>query len=215
MRRIVNLNNVFININERKTANKKELSLSLNNSISDESLIKKGFFNGDILICHDYSLSNNNISMDCGRIKFFDFYRKRLSIKKPSFYAIAVNAIIHLNNEYIILIKRGEDVYCYQNYWDFPAGLIPFGTGLFERLVDCIFNDTGLEKEALSINTQPDFLIQRDEFLLFYYKIQCKLQKEELKSIIRNFDSLLLHKSEIEKFLSKNKNVYPDFLIEV
>lgn len=212
---IKGFNNVFININERNSINQKDILSNLDSDITDESLINKGFFNGDLLICRNYSIDNSNMNMECGKIKFFDFYRSRLSIKKPSFYAISVNAIIDVKNEYTILIKRGEDTYSYQNYWDFPAGLIPFGTDLFERLVNCIFKDTGLKKEVLLMNNIPDFLVQRDEFLLFYYKVPCKLQKEEVELVIKDFDSLLLHKSEIERFVLKNKNIYPDFLRDI
>lgn len=192
--------------------------------IADEGpLVGKNLYNGDILGCVLCKQIDGDIVLECHRFKFFDIILNKI---KPEYFPqmVNVNAIIELkdqnNEEYILFIKRPEDVYAYPGYWDFPAGLVPFDTPPVERLKDRIQKDLNIQDtNQFIIPNEPSFLVSRGKFLSFYYKIQSTLSKEQLKQELEknnnSRDFLLLKKSQISDFLESTEKIYPVFLREV
>ncbi len=173
-----------------------------------------GFFNGEILGCLDYDFSCPDISLLCEPLKFFDFYY-RMSLNKDGPMAVAVNGLFAIENN-ILLIRRDHNVYCYQGYWDLPAGLVPFGLSLRERIIDRLKADTGIEESTITCSTIPEFLEIRKPFFHTYFVIRTNLLKEDVREILRSNgkeeSSVFLKKEEINDFLRLQKRVYPRFL---
>ncbi len=218
---ICNFKSVVIN---KKGSPHPEVYNNLSENISQEnkSMVDRGFYNGDILGCTVCKQIGDTILLECHRFKFFDLVFNR--IKRDYFPSMVnVNAVISIKDknqeDYILFIKRGKDVYAYEDYWDFPAGLVPFDEPLIGRLKDRIEKDLNIKENNFAIPEQPSFIISRDIFFGLYYDIQCSLKKSEIESIlnqkIKNGEILLVKKSQISEFLSKYEKVYPIFLNDV
>jgi len=187
--------------------------------IEDISLLKKGFFDGDILGCVFCKQINGDLMAECYNFKFFDILFNRI---KPEYFPqmVNVNAIIETKDkngeEYILLIKREKEVYSYPEYWDFPAGLVPYDTELKERLFNRVEKDLGLSSEQLSLSPQPSFLVTREKFFCLYYLINNNISKEEMEELVKNNsperEIIFVKKSEITKFLEDCDKIFPRFL---
>lgn len=186
----------------------------------DESMIKRGFYNGEILGCVDYKIENGGVVANCQKFMFFDCVLNRI-IKKNKPSLVNVNAIIEVlddkGEEFVILMKRDNKVYAYKGYWDFPAGLVHFNEDLFERLLDRTRADTGLDKEMLNFEKSPSLLYIKDYFFGLYYKVISKVSKERLEKVlserIKKGELIFVKKSQMKEFAAKNK-IYPKFLID-
>ena len=139
----------------------------------EKKLKQRGFFNGEIIGCLDYDFNCQNVSLLCEPLRFFDFYYRR-SLNKDMPLVVAVNGLFTVENN-ILLIKRDYRVYCYRGYWDLPAGLVPFGLSLRERIIDRLKTDTGIEESAIVCSSIPEFLEIRKPFFHTYFVMRTNL----------------------------------------
>lgn len=188
----------------------------------DISLIAKGFYNGGISGVTNYKITDGTLIVECQRFKFFDVFFKRIKSQfAPDI--LNVNAIIECkdknNEEHMLLIKRGNNVYAYKDYWDFPAGIVNYNEDLMSRLINRIENETSLKASVLKIEDEPFLLYIKKNFFGLYYKVKCGMSKEELEGFLnkkfRKGQMLLLKKTEAKDFLNKNKKVYPGFIGDI
>ncbi len=181
------------------------------------SLIRKKLYDGRVLCCLDYKAEHDEMTVSCQPVNFFDFannrFRQGLSPK-----ILNVNAMIRVQSDYLVMIKRGTRVYDYPRCWDLPAGFLVAGISPLERLADRILNDTGLDKTSLQISSEPSFVLVKSNSFGLYYSATAKFSKKRLEEFFkRNFRKnrpILLHRSEIQDFLKTHK-VYPMFLREL
>jgi hypothetical protein len=176
-----------------------------------ESLSKK-YFNGKILCCFNYSLKNNKVMAYCYSHNFFDFMLN--NIKRDFLIGgVNVNAIVEVDSDYILIFKRDNRVSSFKGYWDFPAGIVPFGQNLEERMINRIYEDTKIKEEFIELEKCPSFIEIKNNSFGVYYKAKSKLKYSEVEEILnKNFKEnkpILLKKSEIPKFISDTKKVYP------
>ena len=177
-----------------------------------QTLFSKGFYDGRITCIKDFEIRNQKLILSCVDASFFEFnFARDFRINFPR--PIAVNAMIQTENKGTILLKRGEDTYCYQDYWDFPAGLIPFKTPLLKRMLGRIENELGLNQDCLEYSKYPNSFELKDEFFMFYYKMKCKLPEDKVREILSKSENstIILKKPKIPSFLRSNQ-VYPTFL---
>ncbi len=180
------------------------------------SLNNKGFYNGSILICTSYEKNENRIIANCSSFNFFDILLKRFK-NKPIPLIVSTNGIIQVEKDYFILIKRDKKVYAYKDYWDFPAGLVPYQEDPLNRLTNRIVEEIGIDKRLINPRTSPSFIeVQKEIFANYfalYYIYHCDLSKIQLEELFKNnkngIKKILLHKSQVIPFLEKNKKVYP------
>lgn len=188
------------NINDKKLENLKQ------------TLLSKGFYDGRITCVKDFEIRSQNLILSCVDASFFEFnFARDFGINFPR--PMAVNSIIQTENKGTILLKRGEDTYCYQNYWDFPAGLVPFKPHLLERMLGRIEDELGLNQGCLEYPQYPNSFELKDEFFMLYYKMKCKLPEDKVREILSESENLtiILKKPQIPSFLRSNQ-VYPTFL---
>ena len=177
-----------------------------------QELSFKGFYDGRITCIDSFEIEDRNLILSCVDASFFEFNFARdhgLNFPRP----VAVNSIIETETKGIILLKRGEDTYCYQGYWDFPAGLVPFKTPLLERMLNRIEDELGLSKSCLKYSKYPDSFELKQEFFMLYYKMNCGITEGEVRKRLTRSKSIttILKNSEISTFLNSN-HVYPTFL---
>jgi hypothetical protein len=177
---------------------------------SEEILLKRGLFNGDILCSTSFKIENEILSVDCGSFKFFDMLLNHFEGKKfPKMFN--VNALLEVDDN-LVLIKRDNRVFSYPGYWDFPAGLVPFGINPLERMSNRITEDTKLPKEDFETEPEPFLLGFSKKSFALYYRAKCKKTSAELLDFFQqNFKKtrpILLKKAEIQSFLQNNR-VFP------
>jgi hypothetical protein len=199
-----------------------EISLELRADPEIEHHAKTlGLYNGDILGCTMCKHMGKDVVIDCNRFKFYDVIFNRIKAEFDP-QMVNVNAILKFKEkaqkkqEYTLLIKRPDNVYAYPDYWDFPAGLVPYDTPLRDRLVDRIESDTGIKESNLTIPEQPSLVVSRGKFFGLYYPVPCNISKEqiepEIEKRVGKDNYILLKQNEIGNFLKENKKVYPFFL---
>ena len=177
--------------------------------LTDESLKKKGFYNGKILVCTSYRKDGEKVIAECSDFNFFDLLLKRFD-KKPFPFIVSTNGIIEIEKDYIILMKRDNKVYAYKNYWDFPAGLVPFFEDPLDRLTKRIYEEIGIEEKHLQANPSPIYIeIQKEPFgsyFAIYYSYKCSLSKDQAEALFKE------SKNSIKKTLV-NKKLLPELFL--
>lgn len=185
-----------------------------NITLNEKTLKNKGFYNGKLLICQSYKLEEKKLTVECSSLNFFDLMLKKFN-KKPYPLIISTNGIVEVEKDNIILMKRDSTVYSYKNFWDFPAGLVPFDEHPLDRLKKRIIYEIGIEEKHLISDVNPLFIEMQKEplggYFAFYYLIKCNLRKNEVEKRFTKNDikKVIINKKEIPNFLSKNKKVYP------
>lgn len=191
----------FPNITEEEKNNFEKIFLS------------KGWYDGDILACTNYTLNNKKLSFDCLKVKFFDaLLHGLIEEEKPKL--MSVNAVLNVEDS-IILIKRPDDVYDCPDCWDFPAGLIPFNVSLKQRILNRIKNDLGIE-EDLILEEEPFSAFIMDHSFNLFFNGKINKSKKELEEFFKKNISkntpILLKREDISKFIKENKTVFPEIL---
>lgn len=203
---IRNFNNLSVNLNKSQ-----RIQAELITSAEKESLLKRGFYNGSLTGCVDYKIQNRSLILECVACNFFELILDKF-IEKDIPKILNANAIIEVGDS-IILIKRGEDVYSYNGYWDFPAGLVQTQESPLNRLKKRIPMEIGINPKYLSFSDFPAFVEILDRYFSLYYIVKTSLSKEEVISRIKQNSegnkSLLLSKYKIVHFLNRNKKVFP------
>jgi hypothetical protein len=188
----------------------KEKKLFYNN------LEKKGFYNGCLASVANYSIKDNFLKISLGKTNFFDLILAK-DINKKVFPVLAVNAVLEIE-DYIVFIKRGEEVYSYNNRMDFPAGLVSYNESIFDRLKNRINVDTKINEDKIAIGKIiPCAIIQDGYSFNLFFRVKYKGTKEELENFFsENFKfnkPLLVKKGEISSFFKeKNKPVFFEVL---
>jgi len=183
---------------------------------------RPGLYNGDILGCVFSKQTNNNLILDCYKFKFFDIILDKID---PDFSPkmVNVNALIIVkdkeNNEYILFIKREKEVYDYPEYWDFPAGFVPYDTSPLDRLNDRIIKDLGSNFAGLTTSEKPLFVVSRLKSYGLYYKMNCSMTKENVDEIlsgeIKRGKIKLVKLTELNKFLNSKEKIFPSYLGQI
>jgi len=176
----------------------------------------KGWFNGELMSLEKYDKVNNFLKIYFGRSNFFDFLICHLTDQKTS-PIISVNGVIETEDS-LVLIKRGNEVSSYPNWWDFPAGMIHYkDKNLIDRLLERIKQDTNIASSDIFIEKKILFSTLLDNRALnFFYHLIYKKTKKDLETFFDNHFKknrpIILHKSEIDNFLEKNKVVFSEIL---
>jgi hypothetical protein len=179
------------------------------------SLIKKGFYNGCLNSVLNYNLENDILKINLGKTNFFDLILSN-ERKQKVFPALAVNAIIEVE-DYLVFIKRGEEVYSYKGGIDFPAGLVPFNESLLYRLRNRIKSDTKLEKNEVTIGKIiPCAIIENDVAFNLFFNVRYNKSKDKLEDFFSNNfiyqKPFLVKKNEVGNFFKNNQPVFSEIL---
>lgn len=191
-----------IKINLKKISDKNKLTKE-----ETKKLKEQGFHNGKVYNIIQYTAIGTEFVIDCEQRGFFDFM-----VGAKDINIINVNAIIYAydknNNQYILLIKREEEVYDYPNCWDLPAGFAVCPQTLFDRLYNRIYKDTGLKQSSL-IHHKGIWIYPKKKTTGVYYKFESRRSYEDLirylHNDIRNKRITLIPISKIKAFMKKNK----------
>jgi len=174
----------------------------------------RGFFDGPLLCCFNYAIQEDVMRLNCGKSTFF----RTMHFQYPR--TTSVNAVMWVNGDSTLLIKRPEDVYSFPNYFDFPAGLVPYledksAEEMFiARLNDRIETDTGISGTRPIILSRQPVTIDNENCLSFYYNVSLHLSRKKLKEIQdqRKKQTVIIKKSELSDFIDKEKIIYPEIL---
>jgi hypothetical protein len=190
--------------------------------ISNALLLRGGLYDGDILGCIAYKHTSKDIVLDCYKFKLFDILLNRID---PDFFPqmVNVNALLEFKDKkgenYLMFLKREKEVYAYSEYWDFPAGLIPYDVSLLDRMKDRLIQDLGPDFANISIPKEPSFIVSRGIFLGLYYRIKSPYTIEEAKDILYKLEKekrlAFVKFSEVEKFMKTTKKMFPILLEEI
>jgi len=182
----------------------------------EKEFLSQSWFNGDILVCNASKVKEDTLAMYCSREKFFDMaIKRRISKEHPKL--IGLNAILEIG-DFIILKKRGSDVYDFRGYWDFPAGLAVAGISFKERLLDRIEKDTKINRNSIFLEEEVHLAAVITPSINLFFKAKCDMNEKQIRDFFeKNFKEnekpILLKKSEIPKFLKSNPMViYPEIL---
>jgi hypothetical protein len=202
----------FSLIPTKKIHNKPTISKEKEN-IYKKNFAEQEWYNGELMSCEKFEKQNGLLKLYYGKSNFYDFMISYLENKKIS-PIVCVNAIIAVEDS-LVLIKREKNASSCPEWWDFPAGLMPFNETLENRLLNRIENDTLIDKQPMSLELFPLSASYRGYFN-FFYNIRYSVSKKILKNFFnKNFENdkpFLLKKSKIIEFLKKNKVVHPKVL---
>jgi len=184
--------------------------------VFNSDLKSKGFYNGLLKSVINYNFDNNLLKIFFAKTNFFDLLLSRKIFQKI-FPILAVNAIIEVEDQ-IVFITRGQEVYEYGNYIDFPAGLVSCNESIQERLINRINTDTKLNGQDITIGeiVPCAIILDKSSFNLFY-KVKYQGGKKELESFFsKNFESqkpFLVKKNKMLTFFKEdNKPLFFEIL---
>jgi hypothetical protein len=171
----------------------------------------KGLFNGPLACCTDFNINQGIIEATCANFGLFELSLNNFKNNKfPKL--LNVNALLEVEDGFV-MIKREKKVYSYPQYWDFPAGLVPFKDKPLERMKDRIVTDTELNLEDFEIEPEPFIITYDRKSFALYYRARCKKNQQELLEFFnKNFKKgtiKIIKKTEINNFLKDHKKVYP------
>ena len=182
----------------------------------EKEFLSQGWFNGSILVCNASRVKEDTLIMYCNSEKFFDMViKRRISKEHPKL--IGLNAILEIGN-FIVLKKRGPEVYDFRGYWDFPAGLAVSEVSFKERLLDRIEKDTKINRNSIFLEEEVHLAAVIIPSINLFFKAKCDMDEKQIKEFFeKNFKEnempILLKKSDIPKFLKSNPMViYPEIL---
>jgi len=137
----------------------------------------KGLYNGPIACCSNFKVEDSLVSIDCVNFGLFELSLNKF--KGNRFPPILnVNAIVEVEDGFI-LFKREKKVYSYPEYWDFPAGIVPFKDTPLMRMKDRLVIDTKLNSEDFEVENEPFLITHNRKSFALYYKAKCKKKKEK------------------------------------
>jgi len=210
-KQIINFNN-FSLVPTEKIHNKPVLSKEKKANYEKE-FAKQRWYNGELMSCEKFKQQNGFLELHYGKSNFYDFMMAYLENKKIS-PIVCVNAILEVEDS-LVLIKREKNVSSCPEWWDFPAGLMPFNETLENRLLNRIKNDTFIEEQNISLKPFPVSNSYKGYFN-FFHIAEYSGAKKDLKDFFnQNFKSnkpVLLKKSKIKEFLKNNKMVQSEVL---
>ncbi len=182
----------------------------------EKEFLSQGWFNGSILVCNASRVKEDTLIMYCNSEKFFDMViKRRISKEHPKL--IGLNAILEIGN-FIVLKKRGPEVYDFRGYWDFPAGLAVSEVSFKERLLDRIEKDTKINRNSIFLEEEVHLAAVITPSINLFFKAKCDMDEKQIKEFFeKNFKEnerpILLKKSDIPKFLKLNPMIiYPEIL---
>lgn len=182
----------------------------------EKEFLSQGWFNGNILVCNASKVKEDTLTMYCSSEKFFNIVIKRRTSKEHP-KLIGLNAILEVG-DFIVLKKRGPDVYDFRGYWDFPAGLAVSDVSFKERLLDRIEKDTKINRNSIFLEEEVHLVAVITPSINLFFKAKCDMDEKQIKDFFeKNFKEnerpILLKKSDIPKFLKSNPMViYPEIL---
>jgi hypothetical protein len=180
-----------------------------------EDFEKNGWYNGLLMALKEIKQEGDILEVTYGKSNFFDFLIMNLTNQKVS-PIICVNGVIE-SDSHFLLIKRDDNVFSCPNWWDFPAGMVPYENSIMERLFDRIFTDTKINSKDLELKDNIFFAtLLGNGTLNFFYHLNYKKEKKELiEHINSKFTKnlpILVEKKSINEFIIKNNVVFWEIL---